>query len=266
VSDAVDRFAEVGTAAALEAGRLLMSRFRTELDVRRKSSRINLVTEMDVAAERLIVGRLLGAFPDHVVLAEEDHADAARGEHTWIVDPLDGTTNYAHGFPVWAVSIGLEVGGRLAWGAVYNPNLDELFTARRGAGARLSIRGAVATELAVSRVDALGDSLVATGFPYDIRTTEQNNLAHFARIALSAQAVRRAGSAALDLAWVAAGRFDAFWELRLKPWDCAAGVLLVTEAGGRVTDLRGGPCSIYEGDVVASNGLVHDEVLSVLAP
>jgi myo-inositol-1(or 4)-monophosphatase len=265
----IDRFTEVGTAAAIEAGRLLKGRFRTAMAVNRKGTQINLVTEMDVAAEKLIVSRLLDAFPSHAILAEEGTSSATRGSHTWIIDPLDGTTNYAHGLPIWAVSIGLEVEGDLEWGVVYNPNLDELFTARRGGGAWLRVGTGTGVEpeeaqLQVSSVASLGDSLLATGFPYDIRTTEHNNLDYFRAFALSAQAVRRGGSAALDLCYVAAGRFDGFWELKLSPWDCAAGFLIVREAGGRVTNLSGAEGSPYDGEVVASNGLVHGEMLGLL--
>jgi myo-inositol-1(or 4)-monophosphatase len=262
VSDSglLDRCAEVGSAAAVAAGKLLMDRFRTTIAVSHKTSVINLVTEMDVASEKLIASSLLAAFPGHSVLAEETYADAARGQYTWVVDPIDGTTNYAHGFPFWAVSIGLEVEGELEWGVVHNPNLGETFTARRGGGAWLGTQ-----PLRVSSATTLDESLLATGFPYDIRTAERNNLAYFREFALRTQAVRRAGSAALDLACVAAGRFDGFWELRLSPWDCAAGFLLVREAGGKITNFRGEPTSIYEGEVVASNGLIHDAMLEVIA-
>ena len=225
----ISEFAKVGTEVALGAGKLLMKHFRTDFAVAHKGD-VNLVTEIDIAAEELIVSRILEAFPSHAILAEEGHSEAKRDAHTWIVDPLDGTTNYAHGFPIFCVSIALEIDGKLEWGAVYNPNLEELFSAQRGRGARLNEE-----PIQVSRVSSLNSSLLATGFPYDIRTSEQNNLDYFREFALRAQAVRRAGSAALDLCYVAAGRFDGFWELKLSPWDCAAGYLVVREAGGRVT-------------------------------
>ncbi len=253
-----DRVAEVGTDAALAAGKLLMERFRTHFAVSHKGA-TNLVTEVDVAAEELIVARLLKAFPGHSILAEEKHPDARPGPCTWVIDPLDGTTNYAHGFPAFAVSIGLEIDGRLEWGAVYNPILDELFTARRGSGARLN-----ASPIRVSVTDQLGSGLLATGFPYDIRTSRETNLAYFAEFALQARGLRRAGSAALDFCYVAAGRLDGFWELKLSPWDCAAGYLLVREAGGRVTNLCGDEGSIYERQCLVSNGLIHDQMLSVV--
>ncbi len=253
-----DRFAEVGTLAALAAGDLLKRRFRTVVDVRHKGV-VNLVTEVDLAVEELVVSVLHREFPDHAILAEENHAEAARAPLTWIIDPLDGTTNFAHGFPLFAVSIGLEVEGELEFGVVYNPILQELFTARRGCGARLNGEG-----IHVSGVSDLDDSLLATGFPYDIRTSKENNLEYFAEFALRSRAVRRGGSAAMDLCYVAAGVFEGFWEIKLHPWDCAAGYLVVREAGGRVTNFRGEQGSIYEPECVATNGLIHDMMLTIL--
>ena len=256
--DSIDQFAKVGTEAALEAGRLLMRHFRTKFSIAHKGD-INIVTELDVAAEKLIVSRILEAFPTHSVLAEENHPDAARTRFTWIIDPLDGTTNYAHGLPFFCVSIGLEIDGQVEWGVVYNPNLEEVFTARRGQGAFLNQE-----RIQVSKVSPLGASLLATGFPYDIRTSEQNNLSYFQAFALTAQAVRRVGSAALDLCYVGCGRFDGFWELKLNPWDCAAGCLVVQEGGGRVSDFSGQPGSIYGREFVASNGIIHDQMIAVI--
>jgi len=255
--NSIEGFAQVGTDAALSAGKLLMDRLRTDFRISHKGA-TNLVTEVDVASERLIVSRILESFPNHVILAEENYSAAKRGEYTWIIDPIDGTTNYAHGYPVFAVSIGLEIRGELEWGIVYDPNLKEIFTASRGGGAFCN-----GTQLRVSRTDDLGLSLLATGFPYDIRTS-MANLDHFVSFMLRSQAVRRAGSAAIDLCYVAAGRFDGFWEVELHPWDCAAGFLIVREAGGRVTDFSGAPGSIYCPYVVASNGLIHDKILEVL--
>jgi len=253
----IDRFAEVGTAAAMAAGKLLMERLRTGFIISHKGA-TNLVTDVDIASEKLIVSRIVEAFPNHVILAEENHSSAKRGEHTWIIDPIDGTTNYAHGYPVFAVSIGLEINGEVEWGIVYNPSLEEVFTARRGGGAFCN-----GTPIHVSGIADLGLSLLATGFPYDIRTTKAN-LDHFVAFMLRSQAVRRAGSAAMDLCYVAAGRFDGFWEVELHPWDCAAGYLIVREAGGEVTDFDGVRGSIYHPEVVASNGLIHRQLLNVL--
>ncbi len=241
----------------MAAGRLLMERLRTDFAISHKGA-TNLVTEVDVEAENLIVSRILESFPDHTILAEENHASAKRGMHTWIIDPIDGTTNYAHRYPVFAVSIGLEIEGELEWGIVYNPNLEEVFTARRGGGAFCN--GILRH---VSRTADLGLSLLATGFPYDIRTSRAN-LDHFSEFMLRSQAVRRGGSAAMDFCYVAAGRFEGFWEMELHPWDSAAGFLLVREAGGVVTDFSGAHGSIYHPQVVASNGLIHAQMLEVL--
>jgi len=175
------------------------------------------------------------------------------------VDPLDGTTNYAHGMPFFAVSIALEIDGRVALGVVYDPNREECFTARRGAGAFLN-----GTRLRVSETPALDESLLSTGYPYDIRKIRDNNLAEHAALMLRCRSIREMGSAAINLALVAAGRLDAFWELTLGPWDVAAGCLLVEEAGGRVTNMAGGPVHLAAPAVVASNGRIHDEMLAVL--
>jgi myo-inositol-1(or 4)-monophosphatase len=251
-------FARVGTEVAVEAGRLILGRFRTEFTIEHKGT-VNLVTDVDLAAEELIVSRIREAFPTHSILAEERHNKTTGESIVWIIDPLDGTTNYAHGYPVFSVSIGLEINGDVVWGAVFDPTRNELFSARRGSGA--TCNGAA---LGVSKTAALGASLLATGFPYDIRTDSQNNLANFCGFALRTQGVRRGGSAAIDLCYVAAGRFDGFWELKLNPWDCAAGSLIVREAGGTVTNFSGAPASIYEREIVASNGLIHQEMLEVL--
>lgn len=254
----IDEFAAVGTEVAAQAGQLLLERYRTDFTIEHKGT-INLVTEVDIAAEEMIVTRLRKAFPDHSILAEESDNKTRGGYCTWVIDPLDGTTNYAHGFPFFSVSIGLEISGQLEFGVVCDPVRNEIFTARRGAGAFCN-----GEPITVSDTASLNAGLLATGFPYDIRTSEENNLANFCAFALRSQGVRRTGSAALDLSYVAAGRLDGFWEAKLNPWDCAAGFLLVTEAGGRVTDYAGQPASIYKPEVVASNGKIHKKILSVL--
>jgi myo-inositol-1(or 4)-monophosphatase len=253
----IERRVAIDTARA--AGRLLRAELAGSRRITYKGSPIDLVTEMDARAEALIVEALTGTFPDDAVLSEETGARAGRSGRRWIVDPLDGTTNYAHGLPVFAVSIALETDGQVTLGVVYDPNRDELFAAERGAGAFLGDE-----RLAVSRTAALGESLLSTGFPYDIRTTRDTNLTEYAAFAVRARAVRRLGSAVIDCAWCAAGRFDGFWELRLGPWDVAAGSLLIEEAGGRVTDLTGGPLDLDRPAVVASNGRIHDALLAVL--
>jgi myo-inositol-1(or 4)-monophosphatase len=219
-----------------------------------------LVTDADHAAEQCIIDSIHGHFPSHQTLAEERGAGAdASSRYRWIIDPLDGTTNFAHGFPVYAVSVGLECDGELLVGVVYDPTRDELFTAATGQGAQLN-----GHPIAVSNTVELEAALTVTGFAYDIRETRNNNLDHFARFALKAQGVRRTGSAALDLCYVAAGRFDGFWEVKLNAWDMAAGVVIVREAGGRITDLRGKEHSIYRPELVASNGRIHQEMVDLI--
>jgi myo-inositol-1(or 4)-monophosphatase len=250
----------VAIDAARAAGHLLRDHFQKPRHIAYKGGPTDLVTEMDARAEALIVDRLQRAFPDDAVLAEERGAAAGRSGRRWLIDPLDGTTNYAHGLPIFAVSIALEQEGRVAVGVAYDPSREELYMAERGAGATLN-----GAPLAVSATPTLDESLLVTGFPYDIREAPDTNLPEYAAFAVRSRAVRRLGSAVLDLAYVAAGRFDGYWELRLGPWDVAAGALLVQEASGRVTDLRGGPLDLDTPQVVASNGLIHAELLGVLA-
>jgi myo-inositol-1(or 4)-monophosphatase len=254
----IDDFIQVGEDAAREAGRLILERFNTDFGISQKGA-INLVTDVDLAAEELIVGRIGKYFPSHSILAEERHRSAQKNSINWIIDPLDGTTNFAHGYPIFSVSIGLEIDGVVRWGAVFDPVKGEMYTARLSQGAFCND-----VSLCVSKVESLGASLLATGFPYDIRTSSRNNLDHFCSFALHCHGVRRSGSAALDLCNVAAGRLDGFWELKLNPWDCAAGYLMVREAGGEVTNFRGQPGSIYDREVVASNGLIQDQMLKIL--
>ncbi len=257
--DDIDSFAKIGLEAARGAGLLIRERYNTEFVVSHKGA-INLVTEVDLAAEELIVNHILKAFPNHSILAEERHSDAQKNSVCWIIDPLDGTTNFAHGYPMFSVTIGLEIDGIVEWGVVCDPLRNEVYTARRGRGA---FQGDV--PLRVSKVESLGASLLATGFPYDIRTSQQNNLDNFCAFAIRCHGIRRSGTAAVDLCNVAAGRLDGFWEIKLNPWDCAAGYLMVREAGGMVTDFRGQPGSIYDHEVVASNGQIHNEMIEVLA-
>jgi myo-inositol-1(or 4)-monophosphatase len=254
----LDQYEKVAATAARNAGKLLMERFRGHLHVTHKGI-INIVTDVDLAAEKLIVSHLLEAFPTHYIIAEENHSDAKGGSHVWIIDPLDGTTNYAHGLPFFSVSIGLEIEGEIVFGAIYAPALDEFFVTRRGKGAYCN-----GSPIHVSGNASLNDSLLATGFPYDIRSGRNTNLDYFNEFAMCAQAIRRVGSAALDLAYLAAGHFDGFWELMLQPWDCAAGMLMIQEAGGKVSNFHGEPVSIYGREFLASNGLIHDDMLMIL--
>jgi myo-inositol-1(or 4)-monophosphatase len=243
-----------------EAGALQRRKYETEIEIRTKSAAIDLVTEVDHECEALIVGALRAERSGDAVLAEEGRGeDREDARWRWIIDPIDGTTNYAHGYPRFCVSIGVEYEGERALGVVYDPLLDELYSAVRGGGATLNGR-----PIAVSEEDDLGNALVATGFAYDVRRSAQDNVDHFIAFVKSARAVRRDGSAALDLCYVAAGRFDGYWELKLHPWDVAAGLLIATEAGGRVSDLSGGPAQRSGFECVASNGRVHDQMLAIL--
>ena len=250
---------EAARVAAKEAGRILMERFGRRPQVYYKG-RINLVTDVDRRSEASIVSFLHRRFPDHTILSEEGQGHVGKGETCWIVDPLDGTTNYAHGFPFFAVSIALEHQGKLRCGVVYDPLREEWFTAVHDGGAYLNEE-----PIHVSDTDQLEEALLATGFPYDMRESPENNLNHFSNFSMRAQAVRRPGVASIDLAYVAAGRLDGFWELKLKAWDIAAGALLVAEAGGTVTDFGGGPLDIYRPEIVASNPHIHNAILQVLS-
>lgn len=247
---------------ARAAGRVLAERFgRASLEVKHKGD-IDLVTESDLAAERLIVERIRSYYPRHAILAEESgtatHEGADKSAYKWIVDPLDGTTNYAHGYPCYCVSIALEHEGELKLGVIYDPTRDEMFAAERGAGATLNGR-----RIRVSGINDLNQALLCTGYPYDVRGRD-NFARNFTNFIMHAQGVRRDGSAALDLAYVACGRFDGFWEEGLRPWDVAAGVVLILEAGGHVSRYDGSPFDIYTPPIMASNGLVHEAMMRVL--
>lgn len=245
--------------AARIAGRYQKSRFALSLDIEMKGDK-NLVTEVDRESERLIVEHLLSHFPDHDIVAEEGEYHQGGSPFRWIIDPVDGTTNYAHGYPWFCSSIALELDGELVAGVICNPVYDELFTATRGGGAYLN-----GSRLSVSRRTPLKNTLLGTGFPYDCATDPANNFASFIAFQKSARGIRRAGAAALDLAYVAAGRLDGFWELKLKAWDVAAGVLMVREAGGVVTTFDGSAYDIFNHRIVASNGLIHDEMVTMLS-
>jgi len=256
--DALEGYARVAESAVLEAGLYLKRNLGRRFEASFKGA-VDLVTPFDVGAQEILAGRLAAAFPDHGILAEEDLAKPAASEYRWIIDPLDGTTNYAHAFPVFSVSAALERAGRVVLGFVHDPMRGETFRAEAGRGATLN-----GEPVRVSEVADLGQGLLATGFPYDVRTSPENNLGHWGRFIVRAQAIRRCGSAALDLAYVACGRFDGFWELKLKPWDVAAGALLVAEAGGRASDFRGAEFTLRSPGLLASNGLIHPAMLEVL--
>jgi myo-inositol-1(or 4)-monophosphatase len=241
-----------------EAGAVLRDYYRSGVTVKYKGE-IDLITEADRASEELILNRIRSVYPDCAILAEESGASANQSATLWIADPLDGTTNFAHGLPIFSVTMALVVNDVIEVGATYDPICEELYTARRGQGAYLN-----GERLHVSAAPSLDKALLVTGFPYDRRTNPNNNLKQFADFSLRAQGVLRLGSAALDLAAVAAGRLDGYWEYKINPWDIAAGVLLVQEAGGQVTMPDGSPLDLFARQVVASNGLVHDEMIGVL--
>lgn len=248
---------------ARDAGRILADRLGRALQVSNKGD-IDLVTEADLASEKLIIERIKSYHPRHAILAEESGATEGidvvpgRSDWKWIIDPLDGTTNYAHGYPCFCVSIALEREGSIEIGVVYDPMRDEMFAAERRQGATLNER-----PIRVSQVNDLNSAMLCTGFPYNVRE-RPNFTGHFASFIMEAQAVRRDGSASLDLAYLACGRFDGFWEEGLKAWDIAAGVLLVEEAGGRISDFTGAPLDLYKPRTLASNGLVHEAMMRVL--
>ncbi len=251
-------FLSIACDAARKAGGLLRDNINGVRQITYKAD-INLVTEMDTRSERIIVGILRNAFPGHGIVAEEGTAIQQDSAFQWIIDPLDGTTNYAHGYPCFSVSIGLQHQGEMIAGVVYDPMRDELFTAETGRGAFLN-----GSQMSVSGVDILLKSLLSTGFPYDRKECDRNNMDYFHELLMASQEVRRDGSAALDLCSVAAGRFDGFWELKLKPWDVAAGTLIVREAGGKVSDLAGRPVALDAGEILASNGKIHEQMLEAL--
>lgn len=246
------------------AGLLLRDYFGRELHVRSKSTAFDLVTVADTASEQLIVDAIRARFPGQAILAEEGLGDlaAADGHHgpLWLVDPLDGTVNYAHGYPMWGVTLALAEAGQVVLGVIYEPLRDEMYWAERGRGAWQDGR-----QLRVSTTAALQQSLLATGFPVSRAISDDNNLREFSAVMPRVQGARRAGAATLDLAHVAAGHLDGYWEKLLKPWDWAAGSLLVQEAGGRVTTLDGRAWSPAENSLVATNGHLHAELLAVMS-
>jgi len=244
--------------AAKKAGQILKKGQQGELKISYKGD-LNLVTNVDQLSEEAIVALINKHFPEHQILAEEGHDRTEPSPFRWIIDPLDGTTNYAHHFPFFCVSIGVEVKGKVQLGVVFDPIRNELFFAERDKGAFLNER-----PIRTSSIAHLRKSLLVTGFAYDVQTDPINNFNHFINFSMKAQGVRRTGSAALDLCYVASGRLDGFWELKLHPWDTAAGSLILTEAGGKLSDFSGKPFSIYDSEMLASNGKIHREMIDVL--
>ncbi len=244
---------------AREAGKFLKENEGKISEIKEKGSFTNLVTDIDKGSEKMIKAFVEKNFPGHGILAEESGASSPESEYRWIIDPLDGTTNFTHAFPVYSVSIAVEHKGEVVAGAVYDPNFDEVFSAEKGSGSFINGR-----RLKVTSTDKLERSMLATGFPYDVKDNPFNCVEHFEAFLIKSQAVRRMGSAAIDICYVAAGRLDGFWEVNLHPWDTAAAVLITTEAGGKVTGFHGEKYSIYQKDIVLSNERIHAEMLEVI--
>lgn len=242
---------------AREAGQILLEKFGRKIEISLKGD-INLVTEADIASEKHIIERIKSYHPKHAILAEESGASETQNEYKWIVDPLDGTTNFAHGYPCWCVTLALEHNGEIVLGVTFDPTRNELFAAEKGQGATLNGR-----RIRVSETEKLADALLVTGFPYDAKM-RANFARHFTEFTHKARGIRRDGSAAIDMAYVACGRFDGFWEEGLNPWDVAAGVLLIEEAGGRVSYYDDSKFNIYAPPICSDNRLIHAEMLEVL--
>jgi len=253
----IERIKRVGIAAACNGGKVLQKHFGKLRSVRKKGV-IDLVTEADTRSEAIIIDTIAKAFPDHAILAEESGTHQGSGGR-WIIDPLDGTTNFAHNLPLFCVSIAFAVDDRILAGFVLAPLLGELFVGIKDQGAQLN-----GAPIFVSSTPMLADSLLVTGFPYDHQTLFDSLMKRFGRCLTATQGVRRLGSAALDLCYVACGRFDGFWEQHLKPWDTAAGFLVATEAGARTTVFSGAPYFIDKDEIVSTNGVIHNELLNLL--
>jgi len=254
MGDSLNEFVPAMSEIAREAGALLMDYFRQHVKIEYKGE-ADLVTVADRSSEKLILERIRARWPDHDIVGEEGGRVETGADYRWYVDPLDGTTNFAHGYPVFCVSLGLTWRGERKAGVLYDPTRDELFAAERGKGAYLN-----GQQIRVSKTARLNESLVATGFP-SYKRHKNPNIFFYHVVTLRSHGVRRAGSAALDLASVASGRYDGFWEFNLNPWDTSAGLLLVEEAGGKVTGFRGQSSAVTDRDVVASNGVIHEELL-----
>ena len=251
-------FLSTAIEAVVRAGHLQMAKFGTGVRVDKKGA-IDLVTEVDLEVERMFRALVAQRFPDHDVLAEELGGASRSARHRWVFDPLDGTTNFAHGVPIFCASLALEIDGDAAVAAVYDPNREELFTAEAGVGSWLNGRS-----LRVSDKSTVLESMLVTGFPYTVHQEADAFLAVFGRVLKHARAIRRLGSAAIDICWVAAGRMDGFWEASLKPWDTRAAALILEEAGGRVTGMNGETWIPEDGHILATNGLIHEEMVRVL--
>ncbi|RKY87721.1 inositol monophosphatase [candidate division KSB1 bacterium] len=249
-----EKFLEVAFYAAEEAGKILMKNYGKKTKITLKGE-INIVTDVDIKSEKSIINIIKREYPSHNFLSEESTSEKVESEYLWIIDPLDGTTNYSHAYPHFCVSIALAISSKVEIGVVFDPVRKERFHSVRGKGAFLNGR-----LIKPSQNSSLNSSLIATGFPYDLREDSKNNIAIHDHLLLRALAVRRSGSAALDLCYVASGRLDGFWELKLSPWDVAAGGLIIEEAGGKITDFSDRAYSIYTSEILATNSLIHEEM------
>lgn len=255
-----DSLTTIAIQAARQGGAILLDYAKKGFHVHKKDQAINLVTEADLRSEEVVIETIRRAFPQHQILSEEQGLqDIPTHPIKWIIDPLDGTTNFAHGFPMYNVSIGVEYEGVCVLGVVYDPTRNELFLAQKGKGATLN-----GTPIQVSTTPKLNEALLVTGFAYDVHTAKDNNLKEFCAFTVCARGMRRTGTAAIDLCYIACGRFDGFWELQLNPWDTAAGKVILEEAGGKITDYEGEPYSIYGNTIIATNGHIHQEMIAVL--
>ena len=255
-----DDLTQTAIRVARQGGAILQDYAQKGFSIHSKGEAINLVTEADLQSEQAIIQSIRKTFPEHQILSEEQGLqNIPQHPIKWIIDPLDGTVNFAHGFPLYNVSIGVEYQGTCVIGVIYDPTRNELFLGQQGRGATLN-----GTPIHVSATPKLEQSLLTTGFAYDIHTATNNNLKEFCAFAVRAGGMRRTGTAAIDLAYIACGRLDGFWELQLKPWDTAAGKVIVEEAGGKITNYAGDPYSIYGKTILATNTLIHSDMLEVL--
>ena len=239
--------------------KLILKNYYKPRKISYKKGDFNLVTEIDKAVEKLIVSEIYKKFPNHTIIAEESGHHKKNPEYEWFIDPIDGTTNFAHRYPFFCISIGFAVKGKLQLGLIKNPITNEFYSAIRDKGAKLNGK-----QIRVSNIKKLNESLLVTGFPYDRKNNKMRNFNNFSKLTCLSQGVRRDGAAALDLCYVASGKLDGFWEFKLSPWDVAAGVLILEEAGGKVTNFNGGKYNIYNKEIIATNGHIHNELLKHL--
>jgi myo-inositol-1(or 4)-monophosphatase len=255
-----NKILEIAIQAAKEAGKIQLEKLGNLSNIEIKNNQYtDLVTEADKESEKIIFKIIKENFPEHSILSEESGSLPTASNYKWIIDPLDGTVNYAHGVPIWSVSIGIEIDGEVKVGIVYDPSRNEMFSAIKNEGAYLNGK-----KIKVSEVENLNKAMLVTGFPYNIKENPSNCLEHFRNFILCAQSVRRLGSAAIDSCYIACGRFDGYWEVSLHPWDIAAGSLIIKEAGGTIGGFKGEKLNIYEKKILASNGKIHKQMIEIL--